>query len=58
MSGAFFKQLNIPTPDKFLNVGSSSHAKQTSEIIEKFEKICLELNPSIRRLLLEMLTLL
>lgn len=47
MSGAFFKQLNIPTPDKFLNVGSSSHAKQTSEIIEKFEKICLELNPSI-----------
>ena len=47
MSGTFFKQLNIPAPDKFLNVGSSSHAQQTSEIIEKFEKICIELNPSI-----------
>ena len=47
MSGTFFKELDIPAPDKFLNVGSSSHAKQTSEIIEKFEKICLELRPSV-----------
>ena len=38
MSGTFFNELDIPVPDKFLNVGSSSHAKQTSEIIENLKK--------------------
>ena len=33
MSSNFFKQLNIPPPDINLNVGSSSHAKQTGDIM-------------------------
>jgi len=41
MSGQFFDELNIPTPDINLEVGSASHAIQTARIMEGFEKVCL-----------------
>ena len=45
MSGQFFEELNIPTPDINLEVGSASHAVQTARIMEGFEKVCLEEKP-------------
>ena len=47
MSQVFFDDLGIPEPDLHLGVGSGSHAKQTAEIMISFEKVCLELNPSM-----------
>lgn len=45
MSDLFFKQLNIPEPDINLEVGSASHAVQTAMIMERFEKVCLDIKP-------------
>jgi UDP-N-acetylglucosamine 2-epimerase (non-hydrolysing) len=45
MSGRFFEELNIPSPDINLEVGSGSHAVQTARIMEGFEKVCLEIEP-------------
>ncbi|MGE3180964.1 MAG: non-hydrolyzing UDP-N-acetylglucosamine 2-epimerase [Phycisphaerae bacterium] len=39
MSDLFFRQLEIPEPDLNLEVGSGSHAKQTAEIMTRFEKV-------------------
>lgn len=39
MSEIFFRQLDIPEPDINLEVGSSSHAVQTAEIMTRFEEI-------------------
>ena len=45
MSKVFFDELDIPKPDENLGVGSSSHAKQTAEIMISFEKICKKYHP-------------
>jgi len=45
MSGQFFDELNIPTPDINLEVGSASHAVQTARIMEGFEQVCLNEKP-------------
>ena len=45
MSKQFFNQLQISKPSIFLNVGSSSHANQTAQIMEKFEPICVKIKP-------------
>jgi len=47
MSEVFFKELNIPIPDINLNVGSGSHAKQTSDIIQGIENILIEKKPDL-----------
>ena len=47
MSKVFFKDLNLPKPDKYLGVGSGSHAEQTGKIMIEFEKVCLKLNPDL-----------
>jgi UDP-N-acetylglucosamine 2-epimerase (non-hydrolysing) len=39
MKDAFFTQLGIPEPDVDLEVGSSSHAVQTAEIMKRFEPV-------------------
>ncbi len=39
MSDLFFRQLDIPEPDLNLEVGSGSHAKQTAEIMTRFEQV-------------------
>lgn len=45
MSDVFFRDLEIPTPDVFLGVGSGSHAQQTADIMIRFEKACHDLRP-------------
>lgn len=45
MNQAFFDQLEIPAPDISLEVGSASHAKQTAEIMIRFEKVVEEEQP-------------
>ncbi|RMF85254.1 MAG: UDP-N-acetylglucosamine 2-epimerase (non-hydrolyzing) [Planctomycetota bacterium] len=45
MSDLFFRQLNIPEPDLNLEVGSGSHAKQTAEIMIRFEQVLLDHEP-------------
>ena len=42
MSDVFFRDLQIPEPDIFLNVGSGSHAKQTADIMTGFEQVLLK----------------
>ncbi len=47
MSDVFFQQLEIPAPDVNLGVGSGSHARQTADIMTKFEPIVLERKPDL-----------
>ncbi len=47
MSDVFFEQLQIPAPDFNLAVGSGSHAKQTAEIMTRFEPVVLEHRPDL-----------
>jgi UDP-N-acetylglucosamine 2-epimerase (non-hydrolysing) len=46
MKRAFFDQLNIPEPDVDLGVGSGSHAQQTAQIMQRFEPVLDEQQPS------------
>jgi len=45
MSESFFDDLEIPDPDAYLGVGSSSHADQTARIMIAFEPVLLEYQP-------------
>jgi UDP-GlcNAc3NAcA epimerase len=45
MSAAFFRELEIPTPDLNLGVGSGPHGAQTAEIIRRLEPLILEHEP-------------
>lgn len=45
MSHLFFEELQIPQPDINLEVGSASHARQTSMIMERFESVLLDIHP-------------
>ena len=47
MSEVFFEQLCIPAPDVSLSVGSGTHARQTAEIMTRFEPVVLERRPDI-----------
>jgi UDP-N-acetylglucosamine 2-epimerase (non-hydrolysing) len=48
MSELFFRQLEIPTPDINLEVGSnSSQAVQTAEIMRRFEPVVLDYKPNV-----------
>ena len=47
MSDIFFQQLEMPAPDMDLGVGSGSHARQTSEIITRFEPVVTEFKPNL-----------
>ena len=42
MSAAFFRDLEMPAPDVDLEVGSGSHAAQTSEMLRRLEPIIAE----------------
>jgi UDP-N-acetylglucosamine 2-epimerase (non-hydrolysing) len=39
MNDQFFRELELPTPDRNLGVGSASHAVQTAEIMKAFEPV-------------------
>ena len=45
MSETFFNELQIPTPDISLEVGSDTHARQVARIMERFETVCDEQKP-------------
>ena len=47
MSEVFFEQLGIPAPNVNLEVGSGTHARQTAEIMTRFEPVLLERQPDI-----------
>jgi UDP-N-acetylglucosamine 2-epimerase (non-hydrolysing) len=47
MSDVFFTQLAMPAPDVNLEVGSGTHAKQTAEIMSRFEPVVLERKPDV-----------
>jgi UDP-N-acetylglucosamine 2-epimerase (non-hydrolysing) len=45
MSQVFFRELEIPEPDRHLEVGSGSHAEQTARIMVAFEMYILQERP-------------
>ncbi len=45
MSGAFFRDLRMPEPDYRLEVGSGSHARQTAQVMERFERALFDARP-------------
>jgi UDP-N-acetylglucosamine 2-epimerase (non-hydrolysing) len=47
MSDVFFTELEIPTPDINLGVGTGTHAAQTAEIMRRFEPVALEHKPDV-----------
>lgn len=47
MSDVFFQQLEIPAPDANLGVGSGSHARQTADIMTRFEPVVVERKPDL-----------
>ncbi len=40
MSDVFFRDLGMPAPDDFLNVGSDTHGRQTARVMTAFEEVC------------------
>ncbi len=47
MSDVFFRDLELPKPDRFLGIGSGGHGEMTGRIMIEFEKVCLEEKPSL-----------
>lgn len=47
MSDVFFSDLDIPAPDRFLGVGSGSHAEQTAKVMIEMEKLLGEEKPDL-----------
>ena len=45
LSDVFFEQLEMPTPDRELEVGSGSHAEQTAAVLTRLEPLIRELEP-------------
>ncbi|MFI5263635.1 MAG: non-hydrolyzing UDP-N-acetylglucosamine 2-epimerase [Candidatus Kapaibacterium sp.] len=47
MSDVFFADLDMPRPDRFLGVGSGSHAEQTARVMIEMEKFFAEEKPDL-----------
>ncbi|HPC04705.1 MAG TPA: UDP-N-acetylglucosamine 2-epimerase (non-hydrolyzing) [Syntrophales bacterium] len=47
MSGAFFRDLDLPEPDIHLGVGSGTHGEQTGRVMIAFEKVLLGEPPDL-----------
>lgn len=45
MSDAFFRDLGLPEPDVYLDVGSGTHAEQTAAVMQRFEPVVLREKP-------------
>jgi UDP-N-acetylglucosamine 2-epimerase (non-hydrolysing) len=40
MSAAFFRDLHLPRPNRYLGVGSGTHAQQTAGVMLAYEQVC------------------
>ncbi|MGH9228812.1 MAG: non-hydrolyzing UDP-N-acetylglucosamine 2-epimerase [Acidimicrobiales bacterium] len=47
MSAVFFDELGIRPPDRWLEVGSGSHAEQTARVMTALEPVMVELRPDV-----------
>jgi UDP-N-acetylglucosamine 2-epimerase (non-hydrolysing) len=47
MSDIFFEQLELPRPDRYLGVGSASHAQQTARVMTAFEEVVEQEEPDL-----------
>lgn len=47
MSDIFFEQLELPSPDHHLGIGSGTHGAQTGRMLEALESVLLECRPDI-----------
>lgn len=47
MSDVFFNDLDMPSPDKFLGIGSGTHAEQTAKVMIEMEKLLSEEKPDL-----------
>lgn len=45
MSETFFKDLELPKPEYFLDSGSGTHAEQTAKVMVEFENVCKKERP-------------
>jgi len=45
MSDVFWQQLQLPSPDLHLGIGSGSHAEQTAGVMMAYERVCLDRPP-------------
>jgi len=47
LSNVFFKELELPEPDIYLNVGSGTHSGQTADVMMRFEEVVLKEKPDL-----------
>jgi UDP-N-acetylglucosamine 2-epimerase (non-hydrolysing) len=47
MSDVFFRDLDLPRPDRFLGVGAGSHAEQVARVMVGFERACIDERPDL-----------
>ena len=47
LSRQFIEELELPTPDLNLDIGSGTHAEQTAQMLVKFEEVIHEHNPDV-----------
>jgi len=47
MAGSFFRELDLPRPDRDLGVGSGTHSVQTARVMMAFEEVCLAERPDL-----------
>src|SRR5262245_14977236 len=47
MAGQFFTDLQIPSPEVSLEVGSGSHAYQTAEVMKRIEPVLERVQPDV-----------
>lgn len=45
MSDAFLRDLALPEPDRYLGIGSGTHAVQTAGIMVAYERVCMQERP-------------
>jgi UDP-N-acetylglucosamine 2-epimerase (non-hydrolysing) len=47
VSDVFFADLGLPSPDRYLNVGSNTHARQTAAVMVAFKDVLLNDKPDL-----------
>lgn len=47
LSDIFFKELNLPPPKEFLNIGSGTHGEQTSRLLTECERVMSTYSPDL-----------